>query len=96
MNRIVKISCFRPGQARYVFENGEEVSMIWGYGSYTENHFPKSKKFDDQEWESTTVEIWGETPSVREYLEKKYGSWPTSQTPVDDIPEILETIRRMK
>lgn len=35
---IVKIGSHKRAATKFYFDNGNEVSMIWGWGSYTENH----------------------------------------------------------
>lgn len=100
---IIKISNGRPGQVVFESDNGNVVSILWSYGSYSDNHDMFKFKTPDghpdynkQDWESTTVEVYsmGRVESkFTAYLERKYKSGnPAVYVPVDDIAQILRKL----
>jgi len=98
---ITKISCGRSGQVVYEFDNGNIVSFLWSWGSYSDNH---DLMFSDEpynphrtDWESTTVEVYSmgvDTNGFTKYLERKYGDNPAAYAPVADIPMIIKRADR--
>lgn len=86
---LVRIESRRPAQMIYHFDNGVSLSMIWGAGSYTENHMKRD--FESSEFVSETVEIYsnGAQHYIDTWLNQEYGGNPAS-VPVRDIPKILE------
>ncbi len=100
---ITKISNGRGGQAVFTFSNGNEVSILWAWGSYSDNHMGLIGSYDideclrRQDWESTRVEVYSmgkDTNGFTKYLERKYGQNPAGYVPVDDIPAILKRADR--
>lgn len=95
---ITKIWCGRAGQMAYEFDNGNIVSIVWSWGTYSDNHMDKLGEYDlkeiihRQNWESTTVEVYSmgeDTNGFTKYLEHKYGQNPAAYVPVNDIRAIL-------
>ena len=92
---ISKISSGRNGQTVYHFDNGVVLSMIWDWGSYSDNSMVRPSdptKPYYENWESTTVEVYsvGDNPNgISEYLDEKYDGSPAGYVPVGDIPKIL-------
>lgn len=99
---ITKVACGRAGQMVYEFDNGNIVSILWAYGSYSDNNIRFDKpvdtlgdtmqRFNKQEWESTTVEIYSMGKigtGFTEYLERYHGGNPAGYVPVSEIPKIL-------
>lgn len=96
-NKIVKIDSIKGGKVAFTFEDGERLSIVFDFGTYTENHFNhelyekelKGEPFVG--WQSTTVEVYGAPgDKINEYLEKEYGQAPAPGVPVEDIPKIIE------
>ena len=98
MNKIVLIDSFKSGKVAFTFENGERLSLIFDFGSYTENlddfnGFEKENQGRPYAWSSTTVEAYGaDGKAINKYLKKEYGSAPAGGVPVSDIPKILKYI----
>lgn len=99
---ITKIYCGRTGQAAYEFDNGNVLSMVWSWGSYSDNNgFNRGEytppDFNKTDWESTTVEVYSmgkEANGLGEYLRRKYGDNPAGYVPVADIPLIIKRADR--
>lgn len=99
---IVKISCGRSGQVIYEFDNGNIISFLWSWGSYSDNHmervgFDPELYLKNQDWESTTVEVYSmgeDSNGFTRYLEKKYGNNPAGYVDVKDIPAIIKRADR--
>lgn len=98
MNKIVLIDSWKAGKIAFTFEDGQRLSFVFDFGSYTENH-SDFEKFDKEQhgercsWASTTVEVYGaDGKAINKYLKKEYGSAPAGGVPVSDIPKILEYI----
>jgi hypothetical protein len=95
---ITKVSCGRSGQIVYHFDNGNEVSILWAWGSYSDNHINAltpnyRERMLADDWESTTVEVYSmgkDTNGFTKYLEKTYGDNPAAFVSVADIPAILK------
>lgn len=99
MNKIVKIDSFHAGKVAFTFEDGQRLSFVFNFGTYTENVYNLEKHEKERRggycmWDSSTVEVYGaEGATINEYLEKEYGSAPAGNVPVDDIPKIIEFVR---
>ena len=95
-NKIVKIDSVKSGKVAFTFKDGERLSIVFDFGTYTENHLDYEKCADEMNgkrvaWESTTVEAYGAPgDKINEYLEKEYGQAPAPHVPVEDIPKIIE------
>lgn len=96
---ITKVACGRAGQMVYEFDNGNVVSILWAWGSYSDNNIKFDGKpldavnaYNKQEWESGTVEIYSMGKigtGFTEYLERYHGGNPAGYVPVSEIPKIL-------
>lgn len=100
---ITKISNGRAGQIVYHFSSGAELSFLWAWGSYSDNHMSLSGGYDmdavtkRQDWESTTVEVYAmgdASAGMGKYLERVYGANPAAYVPVSDIPKIISKANR--
>lgn len=100
---ITKISNFRGGQVVFDFSNGNQVSILWGWGSYSDNHmsileeYDMDKVFKQSSWTSTRVEVYSmgtDTNGFTKWLERKYGDNPAGYVDVNDIPAILKRADR--
>lgn len=102
MNRIVEIDSFHKGKVAFSFEDGQRLSFVFDFGTYTDNqfnyeNFEKEQRGEHCIWKSTNVEVYGaEGGKINEYLERKYGSAPASGVPVDDIPKIIRFVRNLE
>lgn len=102
MNRIVKIDSIHSGKVAFIFEDGQRLSFVFDFGTYTDNHFnyevyEKEQRGEHCRWESTNVEVYGaEGEKINEYLIKEYGSAPACGVPVDDIPKIIKFVRNLE
>lgn len=95
---ITKVSSGRGGQMVYTFDNGNIVSFLWAWGSYSDNNInflensDITKNFKRSNWQSSTVEVYsmGKINSIfTKWLEDTYESNPAGYVPVADIPKIL-------
>ena len=108
---ITKIWCGRSGQVGYNFSNGNSVSILWGYGSYSDNHFQFIDRqpgtdikelWRRQEWESTRVEVMvfspedDESHAFEKWFIKRYGDNPGGYLDVNEIPAILKEADKEK
>jgi len=98
---LTRISNGRPGQVVFESDNGNVVSILWAWGSYSDNHItipdPMTieERISKQDWESTTVEVYSmgkASNTFTAYLERKYGQNPAGYVPVNDIPKILRRL----
>jgi hypothetical protein len=90
----------------YEYDNGNIVSLLWAWGSYSDNNINLSdpdyrKDMDKQDWRSTTVEVYSmgeDTNGFTKWLKKKYEDGnPAGYVAVNDIPMILKRAdRRVK
>lgn len=89
---ITKVSSTKNGQVVYHFDNGNVLSFIWSYGSYTKNHSDRDKSHN--EWVlHKPVECYsiGKIGSkVTKYIEDHYDGNPGGYIPVSEIPKLLE------
>jgi hypothetical protein len=100
---ITKIWNGRAGQVVFDFSNGNTVSILWAWGSYSDNHMSLDGGYDMEKimkrnnWESTRVEVYSmgtDTNGFTKWLERKYGDNPAGYVPVNDIPAILKRADR--
>lgn len=96
MAEIIKVSSYKNGQIIFHFSNKVQLSIIWDYGSYSDNSNMRPKDINrpsDEVWSSKTVEVYsmGSNPNgINEWLDFMYGGNPAGYVPVQDIPAIIE------
>lgn len=92
---ITKISNSRPAQIVYHYDNGTVLSIVWGGGSYSQNHMnlkefnPDATK-EDSMYESNTFECMVlEGKAMEQWLIEEYGDNPAGYIKVDEMPRII-------
>ena len=98
MNQIVKVDSMQSGKIAFTYQNGERLSIVFDWGTYSDNHYNMPPNFlSGRPWESTSVEVYGaEGKKINEYLEREYGQAPAPYVPVNDIPKILAYVGNME
>jgi hypothetical protein len=89
---IVKVRSHRKGAIRYIFDNGNEVSIIFGAGTYSDlNDSDWETRTDSTQIESTTVEIMVDgSKKFIKWFEKNYEYNPAACIEAKEIPKILK------
>lgn len=88
---IIAIASHRKGATRYKFDNGNEVSIVFGAGTYTElNDTDWETRTDSSLIESKDVEIMVDGKAFEKWFDRKYDGNPAGYIPVSEIPKILK------
>lgn len=98
---IVTIDSGYHGHIAYTYSNGTRLSMSYGFGSYTENHYRTDLMRGMIENEgkpilSGTVEVMAfNNGALEEFIRMKYNDQhPAGHVPVGEIPMLLRAAER--
>lgn len=89
---ITRVESHRKAAVKYIFDNGNEVSIVFGWGTHSDNQYDVHTFADEPyRYESTTVEImvFGDDSFVN-WFKEKYDGNPGGCIPVSEIPTILQ------
>lgn len=80
------------GATRYIFDNGNEVSVVFGAHSYTPNHdLPRETKYDGvTTYESNEVEIMVSGDKFVNWFVRQYDGNPAGYLSLDDMQKVLK------
>lgn len=91
-----RISAGKKAQVKFDFSNGQGMSIIWGWGAYTEESremdYLSDMEADRNEVSNSEVEIMPYGEPFSKWLMDKYDGWGDSvigYISVDDLPEII-------
>lgn len=90
---ITELISHRKGAVRYIFDNGNEVSIVFGAGTYTDNYDLDLDYWrNNEQVKSKTVEIMPNGhPAFVRWMERNYECYDVAgYVPVADIPKILK------
>jgi hypothetical protein len=85
-----EISSHKKGAVYFQFDNGNTLSIIWGWATYSDNYDLDSD--EPGRLNSTTVEIMpGGHPAFIKWMQKKYdGDSVCGYVPVSELTAILK------
>lgn len=65
-------SCIKDCQLRLTFKNGNSMSSIWGFGSYSDNHSIAIDKIKSNIEEHSSIGTWFKKPVESNTIEVMY------------------------
>lgn len=88
---VIEVISHKQAAMRYIFDNGNDVSIIFGPYTYSDNHdlSPFREAFEVLRAEKVEIMVDGKAAFVK-WFERKYGDNPGGYIPVADIPAILK------